>query len=84
MIKSCRSVFFHEGGLKELNNLSIVNVVDVGEVVFHSGAFNQIGVSDMFITMKALMTPLITSDRARGYHNDTQMSSFNYKEWRIS
>ena len=41
VIQSCRSVIFHHGGLKHLSHLSIVTVVDVGEVVFHPGSFNQ-------------------------------------------
>jgi hypothetical protein len=38
-------VIFHEGGIKHLNNLSIVTVEDAGEVLFHSGSFNQLKVS---------------------------------------
>ncbi len=41
VIQSCRSVIFHHGGIKHLNQLSIVTVVDVGEVIFHQGSFNQ-------------------------------------------
>ena len=44
VIRSCRSVIFHEGGIKHLSNLSIVTVEDAGEVVFHSGSFNQLKV----------------------------------------
>lgn len=45
MIRSCRSVIFHEGGIKNLRKLSIVTVEDAGEVVFHSGSFNQLKVN---------------------------------------
>lgn len=44
VIRSCRSVIFHEAGFKHLSHLSIVTVEDVGEVVFHPGSFNQINV----------------------------------------
>lgn len=44
VIQSCRSVVFHESGLKNLHRLSILTVIDVGEVVFHPGSFNQFNV----------------------------------------
>ncbi|KAK4016043.1 hypothetical protein OUZ56_031004 [Daphnia magna] len=44
VIRSCRSVIFHEAGFKHLSHLSNVTVEDVGEVVFHPASFNQINV----------------------------------------
>lgn len=51
VIRSCRSVIFHEAGFKHLSHLSNVTVEDVGEVVFHPASFNQINVCKFLIQL---------------------------------
>lgn len=45
MIEGCRNVVFHDGGLKNLPSLVALTVIDVGEVAFQFGSFNQAHVS---------------------------------------
>lgn len=49
MIEGCRNVVFHDGGLKNLARLVALTVIDVGEVVFQFGSFNQALVSQIVL-----------------------------------